>query len=106
MANTAEIDYMAILGGFHNLRYLTIWMQPRTALTVISRDAMRRDTYTAANTWLICLVERKEGVRFENIWLRLEIDYNHRGDRNTGSALISYRYDGTLPIQEHIHRLA
>ena len=63
MANTAEIDYVAILGGFHNLRRLTIWMQTHDILKVDSRDAMRRDTYTAANTWLICLVERKEGVR-------------------------------------------
>ena len=106
MANTAEVDYVAVLGGFHNLRHLTIWMQPDGILKVDSRDAMRNDAYTAAHTWLICLVERKEGVRFDNIWLRLAIYYNHRDDRNTDFALISYQYDGTLPIREHIRSLA
>ena len=81
-------------------------MQPNGFLKVDSRDAMRRDAYTAANTWSVCLVERKEGVRFEKIWLRLALHYKYRGSRNIDVAQISYRYDGTLWIQEYTHSLA
>ena len=106
MANTADIDYATILGRFRNLRRMTIWMQPHDILKVDSRESMLAETHTAAKAWLSRLVERKEGARYENILLRLEIFYNHAGDRNTEVARMSYKYDGILPVQGHLHAVA
>ena len=109
--NTADIDYTTILAGFRNLRRLTIWMRPRMrprdVHRVRSRESMLSETQTTAKAWLERLVERKEGARFERIWVHLKIFYYPSNNSNMPYqdliAQGSYRYDGTLPIQEQIH---
>ena len=107
MGNAGGIDYAAILAGFRNLRRLEICIRPRDITDFNCRESMIRRTRVAAIAWLVRLVERKEGARFESICFRLEMFCSAWGDRNNGLtsliARLSYKYDGVLPIQEHLH---
>lgn len=70
---------------------------------------MLSETQTIAKAWLERLVERKEGAKFDRVWLNLKIFYypSCDGDMPYQDLVAhgSYRYDGTLPIQEQIHTI-
>ena len=84
-------------------------MRARDVYRIHSKESMLSETQTLAKAWLERLVERKEGARFERVWLNLKIFYSPSCNGNMPDqdlvARGSYRYEGALPIQEQIYMI-
>ena len=81
-------------------------MKIRDINKIHDRESMVQWTQAAATAWLVRLIERKEGAKFESISARIEIFCDISLDRDMPLqhriGLLNYDYEENRPLIENL----
>ena len=107
MEDPDHLDYATLLASFAKLRRLKLWMKIRDINKIDDKESMIQWTQAAARAWLVRLVERKKGAKFESISARIEIfcDMSLRRNnmlRQRRVGVLHYDYEENRSLIEYL----